>query len=193
MLSEAHVDGVTRKNSLDIVNYAGFLVGQKVAYIQFEELIVGYSENHGIEFAIERFQTVALNINSVFTLYTLGIGPGIKDCDIVGVFQKSVIDVNNLGVADIGAIFLESDAQNKNIGILYLHAFKVHGLDGLVGHIATHAVVKAAGREHHAWQNAIDLCFLNQIIGVDRNAVTADQTGVSFMKFHFEAAASMTS
>ena len=78
MLSEAHVDGVTWKNSLDIVNYAGFLVGQKVAYIQFEELIVGYSENHCIEFAIERFQTVALLVLRISGQFSLKVTPRIR-------------------------------------------------------------------------------------------------------------------
>ena len=136
---------------------------------------MGHAENDGVVAFVlgERVD----DLDSVFVTDGVGIGPGIIDGDVGGVLGEGLVDVDDLGVADVGAVLLECDAEDENAGVLDFHALEVHALYGLVGDVGAHAVVHATGREHHAGQHAVDLCFLDEIIGIDRYAVAADETG----------------
>ena len=91
-----------------------------------------------------------------------------------------MVNVNNFGIANVRAVFLKCDAQNKNLSILHHHSLFIHTLDGLVGHVITHTIIQATGIAHHTGQNTIDLCFLYQIIGVNADAVTSHQSWTEF-------------
>ena len=91
-----------------------------------------------------------------------------------------MVDIDHLGVADVGAVLLESDAQDQDPGILDQHAFLVHALDGLIRHVSAHAVVQPPGSVHDTGQHAIDLCLLDEVIRVHADAVAADETGAEF-------------
>lgn len=71
-------------------------------------------------------------------LYSVGVGPGIVDSYVVGVFCKCMIDVYDFGITDIRAVLLERHTKNKYPGILDFHPYEVHGFNvqiGNVGHI----------------------------------------------------------
>ncbi len=52
------------------------------------------------------------SINMVLMFYGIHICPRIINRDIVGVFHQSMINVHNFCVTNIGAIFLERNAEN---------------------------------------------------------------------------------
>ena len=88
------------------------------------------------------------------------------------------VDINDLGIASVGAILLKSEAQNGNLG----------GLDGDIGldelfhqvlcAVFAHAVIDAAACGDDLAAVAQLGCLIGQVIGVNTDAVTADQTGL---------------
>ena len=112
----------------------------------------------------------------VLFLHVGSIGPGVVHSDIVGVFLQRLVDVDHLGIADVRAVLLERDTQYQYFGILDQHPPLVHQLDDLLGHILSHRVVQAACRHHDARPYAIDLGFLNEIVGVYADAMAADES-----------------
>ena len=73
-----------------------------------------------------------------------------------------MVDIYNLSVAYVGAVFLESNAENKDFSIFHFYAFEIHRFYGLVGHVSTHAVVQSSGGEHYSGQHTVYLGFLNE-------------------------------
>ncbi len=133
---------------------------------------MGYGEDDGVE-TVGRERVG--DMDAVFTLNQVGVGPWVVDGDVRSVFAESVVDVNDLSVADVGTVFLESDAEDENLRVLDQDTLLVHAFDGLISYVTTHSIVQTAGVVHNPWKNAIDLSLLNEIVRVHRDAVTADQ------------------
>ena len=116
-------------------------------------------------------------LDTIFLLHDGGVGPGVVDGDVEVVFLQGIVDVDDLRVADIGTVLLEGEAQNQDVAVEDLDAFLEHELDGLGGHIGSHAIVHSAASEDNLGVVAIALSALRQIIRVNANAVTTHQTG----------------
>ena len=101
-----------------------------------------HGEDDGIEFFC---RNIVCHGQTILVLDMTCIGPRVINGDVLRIFLQSVEDIHDLGVADVGAVFLEGDAEDEDLGVLHHHALLVHAFDGLVGHIRTHAVVQSSG------------------------------------------------
>ena len=108
------------------------------------------------------------------------MGPGVIDRNPARIFLQCVVDVHDLGVPDVRAIFLEGDAQDEDLRTFYQHAFLVHALDGLVRHVGAHAVIQPAGVAHHARKDTVHLRLLDKVVGIHADAVAAHKTRAQF-------------
>lgn len=141
-----------------------------------------HGQDDGVELLLRQF---VRHVDAVLIHYVLLVGPRIVDRDPVRVFLQRVVDVHNLGVADIRAVFLEGDTQYKDLRVLHNHALLVHALDGLVRHISAHAVIQAARIVHHARKHAIYLRLLDQVVRVHGDAVAAHEAGAELDEIPF--------
>lgn len=122
------------------------------------ESFVGNGGNGGIEFLAGR--EGVYNFKTVFVLDGGGIGPGVVDCDVEVVLFEGFDDVDYLGVAHVGAVFLEGETEDDDMAAEHLNAFFEHELDYSVGNIGSHTIVHAATCEDNLRVVAIALCAL---------------------------------
>lgn len=138
------------------------------------EFFVGDGGDAGIEFGVcGKFVDY---VETVFAFGDGGICPGVEDGDVEVIFLEGFHNVDNLGVAYVGAVLLECKSHHKNMAAEYLYAFLEHQFDGLVGNIFAHAVVHAASGEDDLGVIAVALCALRKIVWVDSDAVSTDQS-----------------
>ena len=107
-----------------------------------------------------------------------GVGPGIVDSDVEIIFFESLDDVDDLGVAHVGAVLFECEAEDYDVAVEYLYAFLEHELDDAVGNVGAHTVVHAASGEDYLGIVAIALGTLGEIIGIDTDTVATDESGL---------------
>jgi len=110
----------------------------------------------------------------------LGFGrvdPRVIDVDLGMVATQFAHDVYDLGVAQVWAAFLEGETEDQDSRIDHLHLASRHELDDFVGHIAGHAVVDAAAGEDDFGVVADFLRLVREVIGINPDAVAADQAG----------------
>ena len=82
--------------------------------IEVFEFFVSDGGDAGVEFGVcGKFVD---NVKTVFAFGDGGICPGIEDGDVEVVFLKGAHDVDNLGVAYVGAVLLECEAHHKRYG-----------------------------------------------------------------------------
>lgn len=115
---------------------------------------------------------------TIFALDGGRIGPGIVDSDVEIIFFESLDDVDNLGVAHVGAVFFECKAEDYDVAVEHLDAFLEHEFDDAVGNIGTHAVVHAASGEDYLRVVTVALGALCEVIGIDTDTVTTDESGL---------------
>lgn len=89
-------------------------------HIKAEELLVSHRHDHCVEFRGGQF---VRDVDTILSLGYRGIGPGVVDGDVQVVLREGAIDVNNLCVAHVGAVFLESEAQNQDVAAEHLYSF----------------------------------------------------------------------
>jgi hypothetical protein len=73
-----------------------------------------------------------------------GFCPRVVHIYVYVVFAQLADDVDHLGVAQVGAVFLEGKAHDEHFGAFYMNAALHQGFHQLAGHIGAHAVVQAA-------------------------------------------------
>ena len=116
------------------------------------------------------------DVNSIFAFNSIWISPGVIDGDVEVVLFQGLVDVDDLGVAHVRTVLLESEAKYEDVAADDLDAFLQHQLDGLHGHILAHAVVHAATSQDNFGVVAVTLGTLGQIVRVDTDAVPTHQT-----------------
>lgn len=139
------------------------------------EFLVGHGGDAGVELLaggefVDYFE-------AVFAAHGFGVCPGVEDGDGEVVLMQGLDDVDYLGIAHVGAVFLEGEAQDEDVAAEYLDAFLEHELDDAVGHVGAHAVVHASAGEDDFGVVAVALGALGQVVGVDADAVAADESG----------------
>lgn len=115
---------------------------------------------------------------AIFALDCGRIGPGVVDCDVEVVFLEGLDDVDDLGVAHVGAVLFECEAEDYDVAVEHLDAFFEHEFDDAVGYISAHAVVHAAAGEDYLRVVTVALGALGEIIGIDTDTVAADESGL---------------
>lgn len=144
--------------------------------VEVFEFAVGDGGYGGVEFfAGGKFVDYG---EAVLALDGGGVGPGIVDSDVEIIFFESLDDVDDLGVAHVGAILLECEAKDEDVAVEHLNALFKHEFDDAVGYISAHAVVHAASCEDNLGIVAIALGTLGEVIGVDADAVAPDESGL---------------
>ena len=66
---------------------------------------------------------LVLDLESVFAFCDGRIGPGVEDCHVEVVFLKGVYDVDDFGVAHVGAVLFECKAEDYDVAVEHLDAF----------------------------------------------------------------------
>ena len=116
------------------------------------------------------------DVNAILTLCNGGIGPGVIDSDVDIIFLQGIVDIYNLGIATVGTVLLEGEAEDENLAIEYLNAFLEHQFNGFGGDIFAHTVVHPAASKDNLGVIAIALGALGEVVGVNADAVTSDES-----------------
>ena len=117
------------------------------------------------------------DLDAVLMLHDGRIGPGVINSDVEVILLQGLVDVDDLSVAHVGAIFLEGEAQDNDVAVEHLNALLQHQFDGFCSHILTHSIIHATTGKDNLWVVAVTLGALCQIVGVNTDAVAAHQTG----------------
>lgn len=140
------------------------------------EFAMGDGCNSGVEFLTGgKFVDYS---ETVLALDGGRIGPGVVNSDVEIIFFESFDDVDNLGVAHVGAVLFECKAEDYDVAVEHLDAFLEHELDDAVGYISAHAVVHAAAGEDYLRVVTVALGALGEIIGIDTDTVATDESGL---------------
>src|SRR5699024_71245 len=122
---------------------------------------------------------------AVFALCFGRVGQGIVDVYYLVVLFQLRDDVDDASVSQIGAVFLEGQAQDQNFCAGAVAAFCSHQFDHFAGNELAHAVVGAPTREDHLRVEVDLLGLVGQVVGVDADAVSADQAGLEGQEVPF--------
>ncbi len=115
--------------------------------------------------------------NAVFVLRFFDRDPGVVHIDVAVVVFQFGNDIDDAGVAQVWAVFLEGEAHDQHFGAFDLDALFGHGLDQLGNDVGAHAVVKAPAGQDDFRVVADGLGFVGEVVRVNANAVAADQAG----------------
>lgn len=97
--------------------------------------------------------------------------PGVKNGDVEVVFLESLDNVNDLGVAHIGAVLLECETEDYDVAAKNLYALFEHEFDNTIGNVSAHSVINASSGKDNFRIIAVALGALDQIIWVDSDGV----------------------
>ena len=129
-------------------------------------------QHDAVEFAVR--QVVGYG-DGVLVHRFLRVGVGIVDVNFAGERLQFLDEIGDLGVARIGAVFLECEAHDEEAHGADGELARGHGLDDVVGDERRHAVVDAAAGEDDFRMESDRLRFVCQIVGIDADAVAADE------------------
>ena len=140
MILQSAVALLTGSGGFDVEDdVVGFEEGADVEAFEFA---MGDGCNSGVEFL-----TGGKFVDYSETVLALGggrIGPGVVDSDVEVILFEGLDDVDDLGVAHVGAVFFKGEAEDEDVAVEYLDAFLEHEFDDAVGNVGAHAVVHAA-------------------------------------------------
>ena len=142
-----------------------------------------HGEHHRLEAIVRQFVDDA---DAIFVQRVLAVGDGIVDHHIEEA-AKLAHEIDDLGVARVGHVLLEGEAHDQDLGVVHLQLAVKHGLDDVAGDEARHAVIDAAPGEDHLRVKADRLRLVGQIIGIDADAVAADEARTIGVKIPFGA------
>ena len=136
---EASVDYGSVEGTFDVVDDS--VGGEEGFHVEGLEVVVGDCEDDGVKPSGREF---ADDVYAIFVSYMGCICPRVIYRYAVCIFLKGMVDVHYLCIADVGAVFLEGDAEDEDFRVLDHDAFLVHALDGLFGDVGSHSVVESA-------------------------------------------------
>lgn len=115
------------------------------------------------------------------------VNPGVVHIHLGVVVLQGFDDVHHFGVAHVGAVFFERQAQHQHFAAQNGQALAQHKFDGLVCHVAGHAVVDAPARQNDLRVITNLLRLVRQVVRVHANAVASHKTGAEGQKVPFGA------
>jgi hypothetical protein len=177
---QAEVGGVLRQDVLEVVQHMlGFAQCADGLRAHVLELVVGHGQDDAVVVA-------GLGLchrgKAVFVLGFGGLGPRVVHVYVYVVLAQLADDVDHLGVAQVGAVFLEGEAHDKHLGTFYMDASFHQGFHQLAGHIGAHAVVQAAAGQDDFRVIADGLGLVREVVRVYPDAVAAHQAGTERQK-----------
>src|SRR6056297_2699392 len=173
--SQPGIDLVVRQYVFEVVDDAVF--GGPVADSgvgEFSEFVVGDGQGYGV---VGGLFGLGDQVEAVFLSCFLGVGPGVVDVDFEVVVLQRLDDVDDSGVSEVRAVFLEGEAQDEDFCAGAVDALLCHQFDQFAGDVGAHAVVGAAAGQDHLGVEADVLGLVGQVVRVHADAVAADQTG----------------
>ena len=177
---------IRRQSGLDVVEDAlGLAQGADGGRSHGDELPMRHGEDDGVvgPGVGQRRQT----IEPVFVLGLRPIDPGVINIDADAVLPQGVDDVHYLGVAQVGAVFLKGQAQDQDAAVTDADAALEHELDHGLRHMGAHAVVDAPAGEDDLGVMADGDGLVGEVVGVDADAVAADQARAEGQEVPFAA------
>eukprot|EP01022_Parablepharisma_sp_SALTPOND_P004211 TRINITY_DN118_c1_g1_i1.p1 TRINITY_DN118_c1_g1~~TRINITY_DN118_c1_g1_i1.p1 ORF type:complete len:1598 (-),score=548.50 TRINITY_DN118_c1_g1_i1:18136-22929(-) len=166
-------EGVLVELRLDVDEAAIVIeLGQDLGQRARQQFLVRHRCHQGIG---ARQVGPVLQLDAVFVFGVLAGGDRIVDVDFHTIGLQFGHDVDHLGVAQVGAVFLEGQAQHVDLGTLDVETGGNHGLDRLLGHELGHAVVDATTGQDHLRVVAQHLGLVGQVVRVHADAVATDQ------------------
>ena len=124
-------------------------------------------------------------VEVIFVLHLFGIGPRVVDIDLGTVLLEFVDDIDHSGVADVGAVFLEGDAEDEHFCPFDFVVAGNHEFHHFGGDVLPHIVIEAATCEDNFRVVAVLLGFLGEVVGVNADAVASDEAGFEGEKVPF--------
>ena len=113
--------------------------------------------------------------DAVFVLGLGRFGHRVVHDHVAAVALQFADHVDHLAVAQIGAVFLEGEAQHDDVGALDVVAALDHLLDGLFGDVLAHAVVDATAGQDDLRVVAQHVGLVGEVVRIDADAVAAHQ------------------
>ena len=155
-----------------VEDYAIFLAQfADLFYAQFFELFVGYGDDNGVVFVgfVGFYQA---QVGGFFYVYP-GVG-GVYFC----VHAFELCDYPKyLAVAGVGAVFLEGDTHDQDIGTHHRQAFFGHRTYQLIRNVIGHAVVQtSSGQDHFGVVTGLGGA-VGQVVRVYADAMATDKAG----------------
>ena len=126
-------------------------------------------------------------VEPVFVLGLRPVDPRVINIHPDAVLPQGVDDVHHPGVAQVGAVLLEGQAQDQDPAVTDADAALEHELDHRLRDMGAHAVVDAPAGEDHLGVMADGDGLVGEVIGVDADAVPADQPGAEGQEVPFAA------
>ena len=170
----------TRKGALDIDDDAIALHARQQGRVTaFGEGSVADGENGGIQAA------QLVGANELYTVLVAGVvrvGVGVVDEGDDAKTLELANDVGDARVAQVGDVLLEGEAQHGDTCTADGDVFVDEHLHEFLGNERTHAVVDAPPREDDLRVIAEALGHRCQVVGIDADAVAADQPGLELQE-----------
>ena len=116
-------------------------------------------------------------VEVIFVQHFVGVGPGVVDVDLCAILLEFMDDVDHPGVADVGAVLLEGDAEDEHFCPFDFVVAGNHEFHHFGGDVLPHIVVKAAPCEDNFRVVTVLLGFLGKIVGVNADTVASDEAG----------------
>ena len=164
------------EQGFDVIEHVlGLAQGMDAGGAQLQEFGMRHGQHDGVVGICGR--RLRHGLHAVFVFGFGRLNPGVVDVDLGVVAGQFPDDVDHLGVAHVGAAFLESEAQHQDARADDVDGLFQHQLDHLPGHVATHAVVDAPSCEDDFGVVADFLCLVGEVVRVHADAVAADEAG----------------
>ena len=103
-------------------------------------------------------------VEVIFVEHLFRVGPGVVDVDLCAILLEFVDDVDHPGVADVGAVFLEGDAEDEHFCPFDFVVAGNHELHHFGGDVSAHIVVEATTCEDNFGVVAVLLAGLSYTI-----------------------------
>ena len=119
--------------------------------------------------------TYAYDHYTVLKDISLRVGAGVMNCNVVTERLQLPHEIHDFGVTDIRTVLFERDSENQEPRPVGAQTLLQHRLDDIPSNIRGHAVIYAPAGENHFRVKAHLLRLVRQIVGIDTDAVTADE------------------
>src|SRR5208337_4711408 len=175
-----------RKNTLDVKRHrARFAERSYSASAELDEFPVRHGQNDGLVSARPRPRLQ--KIEAIFMIGLFRISPGVEDIDLGVALFKGSNHIDNLGVTKIGAVLFEGQPHDQHTASHNRKTTLHHKPGHAVCNMRTHTIVNASARENDLRVIANLLSTMRQIVGVNPDAVSADQAWNEVEKVPFGA------
>ena len=169
------VDLIGRQDVLDVKeNGARLTEGPNSPAAERLELAVGHGDDYGLVGAGLRGRD---RDDAIFAVGRLGVDPGVMDVHLDAIALQFLDYVDDPGVAQVGAVFLEGEAEQQYAGAVNRDIVQGHQSRDLVGDVFAHVVVDAPAGQDHLGVEPDFLGLVGQVVRVNANAVATHQSG----------------